>query len=112
MKIVNLTEKFVAIGIMFPRYPIRTIEMINIAKEKTNSIIAMTNSSKNLIGRQATICFRIPNKLLSFIDTYTALMAFFFALADAIGKKGGKRTEQALKSYDEMVSSAKIFKIC
>jgi DNA-binding MurR/RpiR family transcriptional regulator len=104
-----ISAKSLVFLISFPRYPKATIEIGKLAAVKTDRIVAITNSPISPIVPFAKIAFFIPLGIVSFIDAYSAPIAFLNALITKFSEIDPVATQKSLKLFDEYVSEAGLF---
>lgn len=75
----------VIIGISYPRYSKRTLEVLDYCKEKGCKIISITDSLISPAAKYSDITLVATNEMLSFVDSLVAPMSLINALIIALG---------------------------
>jgi len=103
--IESIPSGAVAIVFSFPRYPRATQEIVKYLKEKNVSIIGVTDSVMSPIASFSSILFLIPQKFISFIDPYGAVMALIHSLLIGVFLKDKEQSRAKLKKYDQFLAN-------
>jgi DNA-binding MurR/RpiR family transcriptional regulator len=98
-RLINIGKNDLLIGISFPIYTSRTIEIMEFAKEKGVTIAAITDSIISPLSTIADISLTTTTKLNPFIESFSAPMSLINAIITAVGIR---KKEKALKSLSEL----------
>jgi DNA-binding MurR/RpiR family transcriptional regulator len=101
-QIVGINEKDLLIAISFPRYTLRTVEIVEIANKKKAKTAAITDSVISPIAQKADITLVAKSDLNSFINSYTAPLSIINAIVTAVSIKKGKQTFKKLSELEDM----------
>lgn len=96
----GLSGHSVALVFSFPRYPVHTQEIVKYLKEKDIAIIGVTDTVLSPIASSSSILFTVPQKFMSFIDPYGAVMALIHSLLIGVFLKDKDKSRDMLKEYD------------
>lgn len=108
-RLINIGKEDLLIGISFPIYTSRTIEVMEFAKEKGTKIAAITDSIVSPLSRIADITLTTTTKLNPFTESFTAPLSLINAIITAVGIRKKKK---ALKSLSELEYILRKLKIC
>lgn len=75
----------VIIGISYPRYSKRTLEVLDFCKEKGCKVISITDSLISPAAKYSDITLVATNEMLSFVDSLVAPLSLINALIIALG---------------------------
>ncbi len=98
-----LSPNSVALIFSFPRYPKQTQEVIKYLKEKNIKIIGITDSVLSPIASFSSILFCVPQKFISFVDPYGAVMALVHSLLIGVFLKDKDKSREMVKKYDRFL---------
>lgn len=85
---LNMASKDdVVIGITYPRYSRRTIEAIDLVKDKNCSIISITDSHISPAAQRADVSLIARSDMISFVDSLVAPMSLINALIVSLGAR-------------------------
>ncbi len=98
-----LSPNSVALVFSFPRYPQQTQEVMSYLKEKNIKVIGITDSVLSPIAAFSSILFLVPQKFMSFIDPYGAVMALIHSLLIGVFLKDKNKSRAKLKEYDHFL---------
>ena len=97
--VIRADEKSVVLGISFPRYSKRTVKAMSIAKSKGAKLIALTDSEKSPIAKDADYLITAKSEMVSFVDS---LVAPFSVLNALIVKLVLKKKDEVLHTFEEL----------
>lgn len=84
-QIINITEDDLVIGIGFPRYAARTIEVLDFAQSKGTKVVAITDSLLSPLATRAEYTLIAQSNMASFVDSLVAPLSVINALVVAVG---------------------------
>ena len=108
-RLINISKKDLLIGISFPRYTLRTIEIVKFAKKRRAKILAITDSVISPLAQLADISVFADSNLNSFINSFTAPLSLINALVTAVGVKKKKEALKSLANLEEIWNEYNIF---
>ncbi len=96
-QLARIGEGDLLIGISFPRYTRRTIEVMEFAQSRGASLIAITDGPLSPLHSAADICLMAKSDMASFVDSFAAPLSLINALIVALGQ----RRRQEVSDYFE-----------
>jgi len=108
-RLINISKKDLLIGISFPRYTLRTIEIVKFAKKRRAKTAAITDSVISPLAQLADISVFADSNLNSFINSFTAPLSLINALVTAVGVKKKKEALKSLANLEEIWNKYNIF---
>lgn len=95
----RIGEGDLLIGISFPRYTSRTIEAMNFAKDRSASVIAITDGPLSPLQAASDLCLTAKSDMASFVDSMAAPLSLINALIVAIGQR---RRQEVADFFEQM----------
>ncbi|GAB6087847.1 MurR/RpiR family transcriptional regulator [Alkaliphilus crotonatoxidans] len=86
-QILRISKNDLVIGISYPRYSNRTIEVIKYAREEGVPIISITDSLLSPIAGLSDYCLTAKSNMVSFVDSLVAPLSLINALIIAVGMR-------------------------
>lgn len=99
-QLVNIDEEDVFIGISFPRYSKKTLEIMEFAKNKGARIIGITDSQFSPISELSDITLTAKSNMTSFVDSLVAPVSLINALIIALSMKEKDKVANTLKDLE------------
>lgn len=99
-QLININEDDVLVGLSFPRYSKKTIEVMEFAKNKGAKILGITDSQFSPISEVADITLTAKSNMTSFVDSLVAPISLINALIIALSMKEKDRITDTLKSLE------------
>jgi len=96
-QLARIGEGDLLIGISFPRYTRRTIEVMEFAQSRGASLIAITDGPLSPLHSAADVCLMAKSDMASFVDSFAAPLSLINALIVALGQ----RRRQEVSDYFE-----------
>jgi DNA-binding MurR/RpiR family transcriptional regulator len=84
-QMLSLSEDDCVIGIGFPRYAMRTVEVLTFAKSRNADVIAITDSVLSPLAARADYALIAESNMASFVDSLVAPLSVINALIIAVG---------------------------
>ncbi|WP_026477906.1 MurR/RpiR family transcriptional regulator [Alkaliphilus transvaalensis] len=94
-QMLRISPNDLVIGISFPRYSNRTIEVLTYAKEEGVPIISITDSLLSPISGLSDYCLTAKSNMVSFVDSLVAPLSLINALIVAVGM----REKEEIRKY-------------
>jgi len=110
-QLINIGKNDLLIGISFPIYTSRTIEIMEFAKEKGVTIASITDSIISPIADIADITLTTTTKLNPFIESFSAPMSLVNAIITAVGIRKKKKALKSLSELEYVLRKLKIYSI-
>ncbi|OPJ57204.1 MurR/RpiR family transcriptional regulator [Alkalithermobacter paradoxus] len=98
-QILNVNKDDLVIGISFPRYSKRTLELFKYAKEQGATLVSLTDSVLSPIAALCDDSIIIKSNMASFVDSLVAPLSFANALIVAVGMR---RKDEIKKYFDKL----------
>ena len=86
-QVINIKEGDLVIGISFPRYAAKTIDILDFAKSKGAEVVALTDSLLSPLAAKADYTLIAQSNMASFVDSLVAPLSVINALIIAIGMR-------------------------
>ncbi len=99
-QLINISEDDVLIGITFPRYSKKTVEVMEFAKNKGATIVGISDSYFSPISEICDITLTAKSNMTSFIDSLVAPMSLINALIVALSMKEKKKVTHTLNELE------------
>lgn len=84
-QMINLNEDDLVIGIGFPRYAMKTINILSFAKSRNAKVVAVTDSLLSPLASKADYTLIAQSNMASFVDSLVAPLSIINALIVAVG---------------------------
>ena len=97
---INIGKEDVLIGITFPRYSKKTLEVMEFVKNKGAKIIGITDSQFSPVSEIADITLTAKSNMTSFVDSLVAPISLINALIIALGMKEKDKVTDTLKNLE------------
>ena len=98
-QIMRINDEDLLIGISFPRYTSRTLEAMELAKNRGASLLAITDGPLSPLHSVADLCLRAKSDMASFVDSLCAPLSLINALIVALGQR---RRQQVAQYFDQL----------
>ncbi len=105
----KLTEKSVVFLMLFPRYPKLTVSMGKLFKSKGAKIIVVSNTKESPASSFSDINFIIPVNIMSYVDAFTAPIAFLTSLLVEYAEQFSEEELNILHEYDDFAHALDLF---
>lgn len=100
----------VAVGITFPRYTRRTVELVELARKRGATTIGITDNVMSPLAPYCDILLTAKSGLLSsFVDSCVAPLSLINALITAVGAEDEARTAKALSELEPVWEEYQIY---
>ena len=86
-QIYNVTEGDLVIGIGFPRYATKTIDVLDFSKSKGAKVVSITDSLLSPLAAKADFTLIAQSNMASFVDSLVAPLSVINALIIAVGMR-------------------------
>lgn len=100
-QLINISEDDVLIGITFPRYSKKTVEVMEFAKSKGAKIVGISDSQFSPISEISDITLTAKSNMTSFVDSLVAPMSLINALLVAISMKEKEKVTHTLEELED-----------
>ncbi|MBD7912405.1 MULTISPECIES: MurR/RpiR family transcriptional regulator [Clostridium] len=86
-QMINVSEGDLVIGIGFPRYATKTIDVLDFAKKRKAEVLAITDSLLSPLAAKADFTLIAQSNMASFVDSLVAPLSVINALIIAVGMR-------------------------
>lgn len=86
-QMINLSEGDLVIGIGFPRYASKTIDVLEFAQDRDATVVALTDSLLSPLAAKADYTLVAQSNMASFVDSLVAPLSVINALIIAVGMR-------------------------
>lgn len=86
-QVINVGEDDLVIGIGFPRYATKTIDILDFAKNRGAKVVAITDSLLSPLAAKADYSLIAQSNMASFVDSLVAPLSVINALIMSVGMK-------------------------
>lgn len=101
-QMLKINDKDLIIGIGFPRYSNKTIEVLDFAKERGAKICVITDSLLSPLAARADLSLIAQSNMASFVDSLVAPMSVINALIIAVGLKRKDHVSETFNTLEEI----------
>ncbi|SHH43401.1 transcriptional regulator, RpiR family [Clostridium collagenovorans DSM 3089] len=101
-QMLNISEDDVVIGIGFPRYAIRTIEVLSFAQSRGAKVVAITDSLLSPLASKADFTLIAQSNMASFVDSLVAPLSVINALIIAVGLREKDKISNTFTNLEEI----------
>lgn len=108
-QILRVNEDDLVIGIGFPRYSKRTIDILKYAKSQNARIVAITDSLISPLSHVADEILIAKNNIISFVDSLVAPLSLVNALVIAVGMKDKSRIMDTFERLENMWKEHEVY---
>lgn len=86
-QMINIGEDDLVIGIGFPRYAAKTIDVLAFAQDRSAKVVAITDSLLSPLASKADYALIAQSNMASFVDSLVAPLSVINALVIAVGMR-------------------------
>lgn len=115
-QMINVGEDDLVIGIGFPRYAMKTINVLSFAQTRKAKVVAITDSLLSPLASKADYTLIAQSNMVSFVDSIVAPMSIINALIVSVGMREKdtitdtfNKLENIWKEYQVYSSSKDIY---
>ncbi|WP_291572486.1 MurR/RpiR family transcriptional regulator [Clostridium sp. UBA4548] len=108
-QMLNLSEDDCVIGIGFPRYAMRTVEVLTFAKSRNADVIAITDSVLSPLAARADYALIAESNMASFVDSLVAPLSVINALIIAVGLRKKEKISQTFNDLEGIWQEYQIY---
>lgn len=101
-QLLPLGSEDVVIGISFPRYTKRTVDLMEFARSRGIKTIAITDSLVSPLAHHARVVLTARTSMASFVDSFVAPLSLINALICAVAVREEHRTKEALAEMEAL----------
>ncbi|WP_017415941.1 MurR/RpiR family transcriptional regulator [Clostridium tunisiense] len=108
-QMLNLSQDDCVIGIGFPRYAMRTVEVLTFAKSRNADVIAITDSVLSPLAARADYALIAESNMASFVDSLVAPLSVINALIIAVGLRKKEKISQTFNDLEGIWQEYQIY---
>lgn len=98
-QMIHLNNEDLVIGIGFPRYSIKTVEVLQFAKKRNAKVLSITDSLISPLAGNSDLTLIAQSNMSSFVDSLVAPLSVINALIIAVGLN---RKEEVSRTFDTL----------
>jgi DNA-binding MurR/RpiR family transcriptional regulator len=110
-QLLRVKEGDLVIGICFPRYSNRTVNVMSFAQQRGASTLGITDSKSSPLNDSSTVCLFAKSEMVSFLDSLVAPMGLINALIAAVGIQDKARTFQTFRELEQIWKEYGVYQI-
>lgn len=108
-QMLSLSEDDCVIGIGFPRYAMKTVEVLTFAKSRNADVIAITDSVLSPLATRADYTLIAESNMASFVDSLVAPLSVINALIIAVGLKKKDKISQTFSNLENIWQEHQVY---
>ncbi|WP_315080043.1 MurR/RpiR family transcriptional regulator [uncultured Clostridium sp.] len=101
-QMINIGEDDLVIGIGFPRYAAKTIDVLAFAQDRNAKVVAITDSLLSPLASKADYALIAQSNMASFVDSLVAPLSVINALVIAVGMREKDRISTTFGSLEQI----------
>ncbi|MDR5587840.1 MULTISPECIES: MurR/RpiR family transcriptional regulator [Clostridium] len=101
-QMINIGEDDLVIGIGFPRYAAKTIDVLAFAQDRKAKVVALTDSLLSPLASKADYALIAQSNMASFVDSLVAPLSVINALVIAVGMREKDRISTTFGSLEQI----------
>ena len=110
-QLMRVREGDLVIGICFPRYSNRTVNVMGFARQRGAATLGITDSPTSPLSESSTVCLFAKSEMVSFLDSLVAPMGLINALIVAVGVKDRESTFQTFRELEQIWKDYGVYQI-
>lgn len=108
-QVINISEDDLVIGIGFPRYATRTIEVLNFAHNRGAKVVALTDSLLSPLASKADYTLIAQSNMASFVDSLVAPLSVINALIIAVGLREKEKISSTFNYLEDIWQEYQVY---
>lgn len=108
-QVINISEDDLVIGIGFPRYATRTIEVLNFAHNRGARVVALTDSLLSPLASKADYTLIAQSNMASFVDSLVAPLSVINALIIAVGLREKEKISSTFNYLEDIWQEYQVY---
>lgn len=108
-QVINIGEDDLVIGIGFPRYAQKTIQVLEFAHKRKASVVAITDSLISPLASNADNVLIAQSNMASFVDSLVAPLSLINALLVAVGLMEKEKISNTFNNLEEIWKEYKVY---
>ena len=110
-QLMRVKDGDLVIGVCFPRYSNRTVNVMGFARERGAATLGITDSVTSPLNESSTVCLYAKSEMVSFLDSLVAPMGLINALIVAVGAQDRERTVQTFRELEQIWKEYGVYQI-
>ena len=110
-QLMRVKDGDLVIGVCFPRYSNRTVNVMGFARERGASTLGITDSVTSPLNESSTVCLYAKSEMVSFLDSLVAPMGLINALIVAVGAQDRDQTVQTFRELEQIWKEYGVYQI-
>lgn len=108
-QLLNIGGNDLLIGIGFPRYSIKTVEVMRFAKKRNAKVMCLTDSEHSPLTEFSDVTLYAKSNMASFVDSLVAPMSLINAIIVSIGLKKKDKVTETFRTLEKIWEENRIF---
>ncbi len=108
-QMLHLGPNDVILGIGFPRYSIKTVQILKFARERGARVLCLTDSLLSPLAAIADLTVIAQSNMASFVDSLVAPLSIINAIIIAVGLKRRQAVSETFGKLEEIWENNKVF---
>ena len=108
-QMLHLGPNDVILGIGFPRYSIKTVQILKFARERGAKVLCLTDSLLSPLAAIADLTVIAQSNMASFVDSLVAPLSIINAIIIAVGLKRRQAVSETFGKLEEIWENNKVF---
>lgn len=108
-QMLSLNSDDVVIGISFPRYSTRTVKTLKFARDRSATVIGITDNGESPIAKVSEIKLLAKSDMVSFLDSLVAPLSLINALIVALGAESGDKLSGTFNELEKIWSEYEVY---
>lgn len=105
----RIGEDDLLVSISFPRYTSRTIEVMELARKRGASLVAITDGPLSPLHAAADLCLMAKSDMASFVDSMAAPLSLINALIVALGQRRRQQVAEYFEQVEQIWSDYNVY---
>ncbi|MDS0524446.1 MurR/RpiR family transcriptional regulator [Clostridium sp. SHJSY1] len=101
-QMINVREGDLVIGIGFPRYATKTIDVLDFSKKRGAEVLAITDSLLSPLAAKADYTLIAQSNMASFVDSLVAPLSIINALIIAVGMREKENISDIFENLEQI----------
>ncbi len=108
-QMIRVDDKDCVVGISFPRYSMRTLKVLEFAKDRNARIISITDNQYSPMRMYSTCNLYTRSDMVSIVDSLVAPLSVINALVVALCLKAPEEVKENLETLEETWSNYQVY---
>lgn len=108
-QMLHINEEDVILGIGFPRYSIKTVEILDFAAQRGSRILSLTDSLLSPLASASDLSLIAQSNMASFVDSLVAPMSLINAIIISVGLKRRESVADTFQKLENIWQDNRVF---